>query len=68
MAVDLAALERATIGDPEAKVSVKRKWLTEVHKELKRLETIKTKHALGDKIAEIGLKMGAFGGRGYPNL
>lgn len=38
MAIDLKALAQAFSGDPEKKVSVSKKWLREVHKELSDLE------------------------------
>ncbi len=34
MAIDLAALKRASEGDPSAKVMVNKAWLAEVHKML----------------------------------
>ena len=38
MAIDMEALARITLGDPEAKISVKRKWLAEVYRQLNTLQ------------------------------
>ena len=38
MAIDLAALRNACLGDPNKKVSVNKKWLAEVYSELADLE------------------------------
>lgn len=41
MAIDLEALRGATQGDQEAKVAVKRKWLTEVYNQLDELVSLR---------------------------
>jgi hypothetical protein len=63
MAIDMKALRIATQGDPEAKLTVKRSWLKEVHKlleeanrtkiELEALKAAENKSPHGDFMQDM---------------
>jgi hypothetical protein len=54
MAIDMTTLFAATHGDQEAKVNIKRSWLTEVHRLLLRGQ--KAERELAELKAEIAAK------------